>query len=57
MNVKTYIKPELQVREIRVSENLASNAEWSIVDGKVMTKYGAISALTAAGSDNGVANA
>ena len=52
MNVKTYIKPELQVREIRVSENLASNAEWSIVDGKVMTKYGATSALTTSGSDS-----
>ncbi len=51
--MKTYIKPELQVREIRVSENLASNATWSIKDGVVYTEYGAISALTASGSDNG----
>ncbi len=51
--MKTYIKPELQVREIRVSENLASNVSWSVKDGQVVTTYGAISALAVTGSDNG----
>ncbi len=50
--MKTYIKPELQVREIRVSENLANNASWYIKDGQVVTEYGAIAALAVTGSDN-----
>lgn len=52
--MKTYIKPELQVREIRVSENLANNVSWSInSSGQVVTEYGAIAALAVTGSDNG----
>lgn len=45
--VKEYMKPELQVREIRVTENLASNApSWSINDDKIyVTNYLGISAL------------
>ena len=45
--MKEYMKPELQVREIRVTENLAGNApSWSINSGKIyVTNYLGISAL------------
>lgn len=47
--MKEYIKPELQVREIRVEENLA-RVNWSVKDGQVVTEYGSLTALVAAGS-------
>ena len=50
--MKTYIKPELQVREIRVEENLAK-VDWSVKNGQVVTEYGqltALAALTTSGS-------
>ncbi len=45
--MKTYVKPELQVRSLNVTENLAGNApSWGISDGKVyVTNYKGISAL------------
>lgn len=48
--MKEYIKPELQVREIRVEENLA-RVNWSVNSlGEVVTEYGSLTALVAAGS-------
>ncbi len=46
--MKKYMKPEMQVREIRVTENLAAGSAptWSISGGKIyVTNYLGISAL------------
>ncbi len=45
--MKEYIKPELQVRALNVTENLAGNApEWGISDGKIyISNYLGVSAL------------
>jgi len=52
--VKEYMKPELEVREIRVCENLAA-ANWSYnKDTGAVTIHTGLVSLTDAGSPNAV---
>lgn len=51
--MKEYMKPELEVREIRVSENLAANATWSYDrEHGAVTVHSDLIALTNTGSIN-----
>ena len=54
--MKLYTKPELLIREIRVTENLANGGpSWSISNGKIyVTNYLGISALV---DNNSIPNA
>ncbi len=47
--MKEYKKPELQVREIRVTENLA--AEWKIVGGQAVSYFRGLNVLSKSTSE------
>lgn len=50
--MKEYIKPVLEVREIRVSENLANNVDWSYnKESGSVTLHTGLLALVDNGSD------